>query len=122
MTASARRRSTRPGASGTDAGGRYLSPEASGAYTATVTDRMLLEVAVTTGLRWGEMTLRYRSATSDGVEPCLRVLHAQDNSPLPIFEFTGQPPSRVSPSRPRVPARRQSLACRSRHRRGEPNA
>ena len=98
--------------SGTDAGGRYLSPEASGAYTATVT---------------GENTaLQIRDPTADGVEPCLRIRHAQDNSPLPIFEFTGQPPSRVSPSRPTpphsgVPARRRSLACRSRPRRGEAN-
>ena len=100
--------------SGTDAGGRYLSPEASGAYTATVTDRMLLEVAVTTGLRWGEnIALQIRDLTADGVEPCLRIRHAQDNSPLPIFEFTGQSPSRVSPSRPTpgVPAFRRDAAA-----------
>ena len=100
--------------SGAGPGGRYLSAKAKGAYAGTLTDRMLLEVAVGTGLRWGEITaLQVRDLTLDGPEPCLRVRRAWKRNPPPTSEFhrpdTG--PSYLGPPKTRKSRRRVTLAA-----------
>lgn len=44
------------GTPGTAPGGRTLSRQAKGVHAGTITDRRLIEVAIGTGLRWGEIT------------------------------------------------------------------
>lgn len=76
------------GDNGTAGGGAYLSPKAAGVHAGTLTDRRLIEVAVGTGLRWGEITaLQVRDLDLDGTVGALSVKRAWKRNPPPGSEF-----------------------------------
>lgn len=98
-------------ASGTDAAGRYLSPEASGAYTAIVTGCYSRSPPVCAGAR----TPRYRSATSPQAasSPACGSGTPRTTAHCPSLSSLAshRPESARAAQRPRVPAFRRDAAA-----------